>query len=239
MKLKNHNFKVNKLISIELDKRLSYPILNISLLAKYINYRTYRLNKQYLEILPLKIHKLKRVKNLLLKHRYIYINYNDLEAQKDYFKLHNEFKNDYPIIYKELIAEGLKLPTEAQKQNINKTYIYSNYLDSLNFQIAEIETSIKRYKKHLAKKHKRFLLNINDYDLYMLNSKQIATDNIKKLFFYYMIKLKKNTISKKTSTYLNLTLVSKKINNLSDNDLKLIVNTDVQKFTKDFLTKTI
>ena len=237
MKLKNHNFVVNELISIQLDKRLSYPILNFSLLSQYINYRTYRLNKRYKELLPVKIEKLKEVKNTLLEFRFYYQNYNTEVSKEDYYKLHNDFRNDFPIIYKELVSSGV-LCNDTQRGEINKVHRYKNYILGLSHTIKKIDTAIKKYQKDLNKKRPRFLYNITQYDIYMLSC-GVVTPNVKKLSYFYYIKLKKNRVSKRTTDYLNLPIVKNRINNISQSDIKQIVNTEIDIFSNHFLTKTI
>ena len=243
MKIKQFQFKISELYSIQLNKNLSYPITNIHTLCKFINYKTFKLNSLYLFLIPEKIYKLKELKNQLLKIVYMYKSNTDSITQQDYFKQYTILKNQYPQHFKYFLDIGyIKELSQEQKKNITQTQQQEYFIESIKYTTEQINKAIEKYKQDLKHNKNYFEYKINPYDLEKLQE-HILTNNIKKVLYYYNIKLLKTTISKKSSVYLNNTYTQKVLKNyqkkeiIKDFDLMLVE--DLNSFENFILNRTI
>ena len=222
MRIKNiSGIEIKKGIMIYPDKRLSIPVMDIKLLCTYSNKLTYLKNGLYLQLLPTKINNLKELKNLLIRFMKLYPVMN---------KSDNDFMN--------IIRESSALIYDIL-YNDNDNLEMSN---RLKYGVKFIEKRINYYQKQLAHKKPIEKFKINTYDLIQLSDK-ILTDNVKKLIYFYLIKLRKMKISYTTSIYLRHKVINDIIqdynNSLIVNDLEEYLNKELSLFSNNFLNKTI
>ena len=180
------------------------------------------------------------MRNDLLNIKKVYINGSNTDQ---IYKLHNNFKKLNYKLYTELLNYGLIDPvTDQQEQKINQINTYYKYINSVNFMIKTITQRIKHYYKDYNNKKQLYSYKINSYDLLQLN-KGIISYNVKKLSYYYLIKLKKTTITETTNNYLNQKVIKKVLNNYCKKeittDFNLLILKDLKKFKDHFLFKTL
>jgi len=231
-------YQISKTFNLNIDNRLKYPIHNLTLLCKLLNYKTYKLNKLYLELLPDKINRLKTLKNFLL-HYYKQYQINHVEAKQIGLI-------DILIEYSDLLNINTKqLSKKAFMESITK------------YQLKFIDKKIKHYQKELKHKKLYFDYKITQYDLDQLHQNKI-TYNIKAMFYFYMIALKKQKhtetnrfyysgyVMTKTQKYsireVIINYESQLLNQFETNQnigFNEIIKPDLESFKNWFLTKTI
>ena len=167
MKIQHYKFKVDDLKSIELDKNLSFPLMNIKSLCYLINYKTFKINGLYLRLLPYKINDLKLLKNHLLK----MVSYYSQNKKDLYETEHIKFILDFPTQYE--ILKGF-LNTDKTKETteiLKDFYTFENYIIQIKDTIKTIEKRINHYQKELKNKVMFQEFKINAYDLLQLENK--------------------------------------------------------------------
>jgi len=248
MKIRKKTFKINDLKSFELSKKAVYINRDFKTLCSYNHYKTNRLNQIYLNLIFEKIQKLKTTKNRLIKIKSYFSKNKKNIINQDYFKIHNTLKNHFSNTYKELLSLNL-IPKETnnQEENINKYFLFSNFILSINESIKQINKAIKHYLKENKSKNKFYEYQINNFDLKQLEKGQI-TENLKKLSFYSLVTIKKTKIK----SYDYLTTKHKHLNDLCINDylkeytkteiikdFSEIIKPEIKAFTNWFLNKTL
>ena len=269
MKLTKKTFKINSLYDIKLDRNLHFYNLNIKTICYYINFKTYMLNKLRKNLLFEKIEILKNSKNLLLQVKYNYEKENNEYKNTNICKIFNKFfytkylnkkenKNKKTIIknrktdliIKEKWERDFKFLSnfitidELHKSQFLKYDNRKRFIENLKDTIKKIDKAIKKYQ--IEQKHNKdhFSYKINSYDLYMLNQYKI-TSNIQKVIYYYLIKLKKSHISKKSLNALRNPIFQKLVNDYSANlqemqkDFIDIIKPTLKSYAHKFLYKTI
>lgn len=239
MKIRQYKYKISELKSIELNKNISFPLLNIKSLCYFINYKTFKINGLYLALLPTKIINLKVLKNHLLKMVSYYTQHN----KETYEREHIKFIKDFPQLYEQL-KTLLNSDKTDNTSDILKDYDkIDNYILQIKDSIKLIEKSINQHQKDLLNKKKFMEYKINSFDLQQLN-KHLLTDNIKTNLYFYLIKLKKINVSQTTRIYLSNSLIQTALKEYSDydiikNDFDDLIKTDLISFENRFLNKTI
>jgi hypothetical protein len=223
--------------SLKLPYSLYLPNLNFYTFALYTQYRTEKLNNQYRVLIPSKIEKLRETKNLLLQFKDNYIEHIKQTENTDFYKTHIDFKNDFPKEYKINLADGFFKPlTEKEKETINLIFPFGFHIKGIDETIEQIKKSIKHYQQELKVIQENNRLNtirekygikdlvipclpvlfserLNNNDILALKNKDKPTDNIKALYYFYLIKLKKIVVKSKTKEYLNESFLISSFNN--------------------------
>lgn len=154
-------------------------------------------------------------------------------------------------------------PTE---QNINNSYEYKNFIYSLKYSIKQIDKKIKQYQKDLKNNVMLFDFKINAFDIEQLNKIEqnaqntdtetetiYLTDNLKKVYHYYIIKLLRTKVSRKAHLYLNSVYAINDTETISIKDILKnysqystikkdfgeMIKTDLITFENRFLNRTI
>jgi hypothetical protein len=259
MRIQKNQFPINDVLTLQLNKRLNYPVHNIKTICLYMNRKAYMTNQRYLELIPLKVDKLKDVKNRLLHLRHEL----KQETDKPYFKQETILKAHNPKDYQFFKDLGvIKILDDFQQQAVygvrreikykdinkrTKTRVSTKgniktFIEGLDYTIAVISDRIKELWNDYNKKLPFVEYNITSKDIYHIERGEL-TANVKAVSLFHLRNLRRKQISLRTYRYLNSPLVKETLDKYQRgemiNDINGIVEQELTTFEEWFLNKTI
>lgn len=257
---KKHDFKtrlteqLNFIKSFSLNQNITITNQNFYTTCLYINYKTFKINQKYKELLPTKINDLKAVKHRILGLKVLYQRFileyqNNVKNGYNPYLIYTNIKEHYNDVFN--LLKELNIITEHDETQ-NKDYsFYEKRLITITEFLKEIDLKIKDYQNDLNHKKEFKISPINNYDLIVLKSylehkTKFTTFNLNRFFYFWIMALKKcSQASIRTRNALNDTEIFNALNDYCDDvksishDFKHIVKNDITTFETWFLTKIL
>lgn len=201
MKTHTKHLLINENFATSLNSFATTPFYNSSSLLILSNQKTYLINNKYKSLLFAKIGKLKETKKRVLS---FYVEsqnllnaYNTIETQKNALKdllkkypslsMNEDFKSQFDLI----------MSIESEKDFKDYFQKIKETLKTINKQI-DFYLSESKKESPIYQTYKISLFDIEN----ALNG--VITPNAKEYLYFYLIALRKTTISKRTHTLLNM-----------------------------------